>query len=630
MKNIFYCSNAHAEIFNNNTRSCFNSYIDIHHLEYLHEDDIEAAIKSITYDDKTCVTIKINHLKPSIVIRHKIKSSTYNTLSTSYKLKEKKIYTIPELTKSVDCVIFGDGKSYNEIYEVDHGYKFCDVQIVTPRYVMHNIYLHDTDIFSENELIQYINKVLKNVSRSSTKTTKIVKEILQKGDDGALYLNKVEYDINIESELANILNLEELYLNVYTGSSLSDVYSWLKPKGKPNKKTFLNVRLETNFNYKVYVKFFLVRKRMKQPLKLNLKLFGIDALYGIKSNISEKLTVRNAGYDDIISVFVGNKTNDVVHIDFKNPTFFSTRKELLSRATFQIIDIASNRVPNFAVGSPTYIQVLIRKKKNMEKKFNIFLDSSCEKSKAVYPENNATNFTIDLPERLSFRRDWQVTLKSLFIPDSIRNVPQCFLHYMQGTLNHPDGFILKHKIDLKLEEGNYSSIDSILNELSAQISKAQLPIRIELYEGKVKIACETVLQSDTVVSIMMSRDMTPILGFTKGYENFDGFNLYGYDFKIAPYEPNLFATYPKNLIIGCDVVDNTIFGGEHVKLLRMVTNNQHSISKILSFEFLQDEYVDLNVKEFKSIHIAIMDATGNIVKTDSSTPTRLQLTFSTV
>ena len=67
-----------------------------------------------------------------------------------------------------------------------------------------------------------------------------------------------------------------------------------------------------------------------------------------------------------------------------------------------------------------------------------------------------------------------------------------------------------------------------------------------------------------------------------------------------------------------------------VKLLRMVTNSQHSTSKILSFEFLQNEYVDLNVKEFKSIQIAIMDATGNIVKTDSSTPTRLQLSFSTV
>ena len=41
-------------------------------------------------------------------------------------------------------------------------------------------------------------------------------------------------------------------------------------------------------------------------------------------------------------------------------------------------------------------------------------------------------------------------------------------------------------------------------------------------------------------------------------------------------------------------------------------------------------YVDLNVKEFKTIQIAIMDATGNPVKTDSSTPTRLQLMFSTV
>ena len=147
----------------------------------------------------------------------------------------------------------------------------------------------------------------------------------------------------------------------------------------------------------------------------------------------------------------------------------------------------------------------------------------------------------------------------------------------------------------------------------------------------MKISCTSALQSDTSILIMMSPDLAPILGFAKPFERFNGFYIVDeYDPKIAPYEPDLFATYPKNLIIGCDVVDNTIFGGEHVKLLRMVTNTQHSINKILSFEFLQDEYVDLNVKDFKSIKINIMDATGNIVKTDSSTPTRLQLTFSTV
>ena len=630
MKNIYYCSNAHTEIFKNNTRSSFNSYIDIHHLSYLHEDDIEAAIKSITYDGKTCVTIKKNYTKPYIMIRHKIKSSTYDSLSNFYEQREKKIYTTPDLSKPTDYVIFGNGNSYNEIYQVDHKHNFCNIQILTPKYVMHNIYLHETVIFSENELIQYINSVLKNVSRSSTRTTKILKDILQKGDDGALYLNRVEYDIDFESELANILNLDYAYLKAFSGRSLRGVFSWLRPKRKIIQPTFPDKELDIIFDYKQYLKYYKVKRSMKTKQKLNMNLFEVESLYGIKSNISEKLTVRNAGYDDIISVFVGNKTNDVFHIDFKNPTFFPTRKELLSRATFQIIDIDSNSVPNFDVGAPTYIQVVVRKKKNMEKKFNVFLDSSCEISKAVYPENNATNFTIDLPERLSFRRDWQVTLKSLFIADSIHNVPEGFLFYYQGRIEDDGGFRVLHKLDLKIKEGNYPSINNILNDLSEQMLKAELPIKIELHEGKVKISCPTFIQSETVISILMSADLAAILGFVKPSERFDGFNIYEYDYKIAPFEPDLFAIYPKNLIIGCNVVDNTIFGGEHVKLLRMVTNTQHSSNKILSFEFLHDEYVDLIVREFKSIKIAIMDATGNFVKTDSFTPTRLQLTFCTV
>ena len=80
-------------------------------------------------------------------------------------------------------------------------------------------------------------------------------------------------------------------------------------------------------------------------------MFENEKLYGIKSNISDPI-VRNGEYDDIVSLFVGNKTNDVVHVDFKNPSFFQTRKELLSRASFKIIDVTTNTTPYFAVGSP--------------------------------------------------------------------------------------------------------------------------------------------------------------------------------------------------------------------------------------------------------------------------------------
>jgi hypothetical protein len=40
--------------------------------------------------------------------------------------------------------------------------------------------------------------------------------------------------------------------------------------------------------------------------------------------------------------------------------------------------------------------------------------------------------------------------------------------------------------------------------------------------------------------------------------------------------------------------------------------------------------VDLNVKEFKSIKIGILDASGGPVKTHTSFPTRLQLMFSSI
>ena len=642
MKNIFYCSNAHGDIYNNITRSSFNSYFDIHHLEYLHDDDIEAAIKSITYDDKTTVTIQKDYMKPDIVIKHQIDNSSYDILKSYYEDDDniKQIFSAPDLSKSADYVVFDDGDNFFPFYENEvQNSNFCNLQILSSTYVMHNIFLHNVDIFSESELFHYLNNVLKSVSLSSTRLTKMKKDLLQKGKDGATYLKSIEYDIYIGSEVGNILNLHNVPVKIYSGNSLRNVFRWMKPKNRILKvrSFFPNEYIDEALDYKQEIEYFKVRKRMK-PKKLNLKLFENEKLYGIKTNISDPI-VRNGEYDNIISLFTGNKTNEVVHVDFKNPSFFPTRKELLSRASFQIIEVDTDTTPHFAVGSPTYIQVAVRKR-IMSKKFNIILDSSCKKSKKIYPENNATSFTIELPERLTFNRDWQVTLKSLFLPNNIQNVSNCWMILNQVTKgNYPpegnekrykDGYRVLHHVKLELKEGKYPTIDSVLSDLSEQILKVQIPISMQLQGGKVKISCYTSIESETFYAVEMSEDLASILGYINPSEKFQDIKLYQYEEKTAPYESDVFAIYPKNLIIGCDVVDNTIFGGEHVKLLKMVTNTEHSSNNILSFEFLQDEYVDLNVKEFKTIKIAIMDATGNPVKTDSSIPTRLQIMFSTV
>ena len=77
----------------------------------------------------------------------------------------------------------------------------------------------------------------------------------------------------------------------------------------------------------------------------------------------------------------------------------------------------------------------------------------------------------------------------------------------------------------------------------------------------------------------------------------------------------------------CDVVDDTIFGGEYVKLIRFVTHNISNTSNILSYEFLQNEYVGLQVKNFTSIKIRIANVRGQTIKCDPLIPTRLQIEF---
>ena len=112
MKNIFYCSNVHKELFDHNKRSSFNSYIDIHDLNYLQDDNIEAAIKSITFDNKTAIIIKLNQTKPNCVIKQRINNPTSSELlqlfqannvdDDSYKRGTYiKHYLVPDLSESI-------------------------------------------------------------------------------------------------------------------------------------------------------------------------------------------------------------------------------------------------------------------------------------------------------------------------------------------------------------------------------------------------------------------------------------------------------------------------------------------------------------------------------------------------
>ena len=349
-----------------------------------------------------------------------------------------------------------------------------------------------------------------------------------------------------------------------------------------------------------------------------------DQLLGIRTNICD-YSIRNSSYDRIISLIHSPKgENQTVQLNFNNPTFFPTSKQQLSRAWFEIIDLETNRAPNFKAGSPTFMHIVLRENKSkMKKPFNIFLDSSCEKSKKSYPENNNMEFCVELPERMSFRKNWHLTLKSLFMTNNFFNVHSCEYTYMRFRYATPTN-IKK----VKLKDGVFKTLSEIIKSIEASFKENGVRLLVSETSNGVKFYLQNLLDKEEV-HLHLGPYLAHLLGFNSYIGEKQSHKFVSEESKSweSSYTPNIHALLPKNLVVCCDIVDNTIFSGQFVKLLRLVNTPLGLSSDIISFDFLQNELYELEVKEFGRIHIRIADVTGEIVRCDPTIPTRLQITF---
>jgi hypothetical protein len=350
----------------------------------------------------------------------------------------------------------------------------------------------------------------------------------------------------------------------------------------------------------------------------------------------------SAVFDQLLAVFsVENLLNDVVDIEFRNPIFYRTSKEKISRASFQFIDLETGESPYFGLGVPTFIHCVVKPSPTkMQKPFSILLDSSCPISKKFYPKNSNTEFTINLPETLQLQGNWELTLKSLFIPSKMYNI-----------LGDKFFFIFKsrkHNTKIVIEEGHYT-MEGLLDIMQFHFNKEEIPIKIYLNkkknDGKVEMKFNLKGKTHTKKTneLFFSPHLANVLGFTHDLfvsnwirEYYDYEYEYGHlltfhyiidKIKQAPYAPNINLLLPRYLIILTSIVKNTIFGGQHVKLLQLVVNNANDQSDILSLDFLHNEYVSVDLQEIKSIDIKIVDVTGETIKCEPVLPTRMQLQF---
>ena len=626
-RNIFYASNTQSELFPYNTRTQFNQYIDVHNLDYIKQDDIEVAIKSIAFDNTQSIHILPTIKQPHFMIVQEITEELpytqfIRTLMNNKHQKsgvqksvvsEKTIEEFININESKDFVIVNDCGAPRMMIQSHLNREFSNILFISNNTIIHHIYMHYKECFYLDTFINHINSVLKSITFYHD-NAKIETDFVQKEYE----LHALPFKIIVQEYIAETLGI---YTEKQTSTQLSDYFSNIQDC-TIDSPTYLFIN--DVYKFKQQLVYYEVDKSIS-PLKIHPRLFR-STLYGIRSNISET-TISSAQYDTLVAVFQDRGKHDVLNIEFQNPPFFKTRKELLSHAQFNIIDLDSsknNQTPS--IGSPTYIHTIVQAApKRMKKPFTIFLDSSCPISKLLYPDNTNTDFIIELPERLNFRRNWTVTLKTLFLSNKIQNIEDCHVKY---RLYNPTDYIVQEKA-FTLKNGNYGTLASFIHEISEEFKRTTMPFSItEVENGRVKIKRTHKLRKGYKSELRLSKYLASILGFTSSPKLYQALRFDQDAEYIASHNPNLFLVYPKNLIVGCNIVDDTIFGGQNVKLLRLITNSDNLESDILTFQFQQDEKVMLGIREFKSIHISIMDATGSPVKSESNFPSRLQLMFS--
>ena len=639
MKNIFYCSNSQNKMFPDNTRSNFCNYVDINDLSYISNNHLYAAVKSITFDNR-CNTFTLNKVVPDIIIiqnnAEKYDEKSCSNLYTPYFSPTQSLSYTPSPTTTFYLHENVD-EPFTDVKIIE-----CDV-INGKRRVMHNIFIHDVMIQSESHFIEFMNSIFKNVVYDFTNAKHINIDIFEMKQDGFVYIHGHSYDILVSKQIGEMLELERKRLRAYMSlyhlaKGVGCSFNGMNMIGRASQVMYLKSFLERKDKY---LYFHLNKRYTKRrnfiKTRLNLNIHNPD-VYALRSTLSN-FTINSTSYDRFIS-FINAKDlkNDVVHIHFENPSFYSTSKEQLSKPIFEIVDIDTNKPPPFTHGSPTYIQLVIKSEYKMKKPFNIFLDSSDKKSRDIYPNNTSMDFTIKLPERMEFRRNWQMALKTLFLPGKLFNIYEdsCWMKYvipdaeelLQQRKNHNRIFTISNFeviVDMKIESGYYSTLTNLQKAIQKQIQKY---FDIELKYGKFMIRTKEDNHIRRMKSLLaISPFLSQLLGFSSNSEEVTCLDFHIRNEITCPYQPDIYLLSPRNLMIICDIVDDTIFGGEHVKLIKLVTNNIHDTSDLISFEFLHSEFIELGVKNFDSIRIRIVDTTGGELETSSTTPTRLQLVF---
>ena len=624
---IYFSSTAQGDIFPNNTRSNFEN--SLNNLDHIKDENLEVAIRSITFDNSIeSVKIVTSVRSPDLISFEKINLSKSLDLM-NFRNHDTKINFVTKKDESVKynqnrhyivCFYGANPKLLDSFWIQNEETKFTSINIIffpkkrkkrkkKSAYIMRNIYLNSQTLKTHQDFISLMNNCLSNFLFTTLPTSKV------KIKDNALFgTNFEEKTVLLGTQFFRLLEIKKEDISSVTDiRQLARIYAF--DCKKQEYKNFEFKEVINSILDKANFQFYQIKNDHNKGCCLKLSKQGV---YALETNIVKNNNFRNSLFDKITNIFsVSSLEENIVQINFKNPIFFKTNKSLLSQAQFKIIDTDTEKEPKFLLGAPTYIHAMISPLKSTHHVKNLYLDSSCSISKEMFQSNSNMSFRIKLAETFLLEGDWSICLKKLIIPASMNNIYEdyCTINLRQNNNLYTN--------DIHIQRGYYSTITHLLEQIQHQADINSIPIQFHISNGKV-ILTHNALKGEFSVSASLAN----ILGFIQSADTQPHqIQLERSNTIQAKFIPNLDFLLPKNIIVTSDVVESSIFAAQHVKILRLISNNHKtsSNSPLLEFEFIHDEWVKLDIKSFETIQINILDVTGKIVESSSDLPSFLEL-----
>ena len=196
----------------------------------------------------------------------------------------------------------------------------------------------------------------------------------------------------------------------------------------------------------------------------------------------------------------------------------------------------------------------------------------------------------------------------------LRATIQSFLNSnLFGSLIVKSALEFDGKFQVRLEDGIYNSIEDLVQQMRKKF--------VQHLDFTKRSNGIIISRKYKIKSVEFSKNLAKILNIPSSY------TINHFEKNIVLFSNiDLTVLVPQHFIICCDMVEHSILGGQQVQVLKLVSKKPDK-KNYCEYEFYNNDYVKLGLKEFEKIRIKIMTVAGDLLKCDPTLQTRLQLLF---